>query len=67
MKLYSKFGLLTVELIDMLKYIDDDCLKTMQTYLRNINQVLDEKVIQKLFEQLDLTVYDSKFQYLSFL
>jgi hypothetical protein len=58
-QLYVAFGMVTAELVDMLEWFDDyrllDCLK-------DIKQVSDHDVIEKLFHLLNLTTSKKKFE-----
>jgi len=56
-ELYAAFGVFTVELVDMLKWIPDYIWKQQTwTYLEHIKQVLDRDVVEKLFQLLDLVI-----------
>jgi hypothetical protein len=62
---YAAFGVLTAELIEMLAWIDDDFNDGIWCYLKDIKQVSDQEVIEKLFQQLDSIAYDTRFEFLS--
>jgi hypothetical protein len=59
-KLYAAFGVLTIDLVDMLKWMKDHWDDDLWTYLRRIKQISDRNVIEKLFELLELMAYDTK-------
>ena len=59
-KLYAAFGVLTIDLVDMLKWMQDHWDDDLWNYLKRIKQISDRNVIEKLFELLDLMAYDIK-------
>jgi hypothetical protein len=54
LELFSVFGVITIELLDMLKHIRYDRRKSF-LWLKEIKEVSDEEVINKLFELMHLT------------
>ncbi|CAF1311602.1 unnamed protein product [Rotaria sordida] len=65
-KLYAAFGVLTIDLFDMLKWMKDHWDDDLWSYLRHIKKVSDRDVIEKLFELLDLMAYDTKSTHFSY-
>jgi hypothetical protein len=57
-KLYIPFGIVTVELVDMLEWLGDH---PPLNHLNDLKQVSDQDVIEKLFQLLDLTTSKKKF------
>ncbi|UJR11874.1 hypothetical protein I4U23_016053 [Adineta vaga] len=62
-RFYAAFGVLTVELIEMLTWINDTSSDATWQYLKDIKQVSDREVIEKLFEQIDLNLYNNKLEF----
>jgi hypothetical protein len=61
-QIYASFGVLTIELVDMLKWTDDRFdVDDLWKYLKCIKQVYDRSAVEQLFEILDLMAYNTKF------
>jgi hypothetical protein len=58
--LYTIFNVVTVELLDMLEWIDDGKVSLTDVYGQYLKQVSDRDVIDKLFELIDLTTSESQ-------
>jgi hypothetical protein len=59
-ELYSIFGTLTHEFVDMLEWFDDDEYCGTSLSLRNLKQVSGRDVIEKLFEVINLKISNGK-------
>jgi hypothetical protein len=62
-RIYSAFGVITIEFIEMLTWIDEDNNQTDSIWnnLKDIKQVSNREVIEKLFQLLNSIVYDTRF------
>jgi hypothetical protein len=61
-KLYTFFGILTVELIDMLEKYGNDEIDEQLQCLTNIQQVSSRDVTEKFFQIIDFNTSDGKFK-----
>jgi hypothetical protein len=59
--IYATFGVITNELVEMLIWIDDEPIDNIWRYLIDIKRISNRDVIEKLFQQLNFTMYDTKF------
>jgi hypothetical protein len=60
-ELYVAFGVITVDLINMIEWIKEDTISSYRwVYLEKIKQVSDERIVNRLFESLDSTVCSTK-------
>jgi hypothetical protein len=59
-KLYSIFGTLTYEFVDMLELFDDDQNWGTSISLKNLKQEFDRDVIERLFEVISLKISQGK-------
>ena len=60
-RLYSRFGVLTVEFIDMLEYVNEKADYEIWSCVENINQVSSREVIENLFTKLVCNGYTTEF------
>jgi hypothetical protein len=66
-ELYGMFGVLTIELIELLKWIHDVQHDYVHIDLKKIKQVSDRSVLDRLFNLLCLTPFDTKHYLYSYL
>lgn len=64
-ELYTSFGILTMELVEMLEYMSCVSDNITWTYPESLMQIPDKEVIEKLYQQLDSTIYYTKFKFFS--